>query len=108
MLFRSKFLQETIVGYDVRKQQLYLDRTKSGKIIQPNFASVEVADMKMQGTAVKMKILVDKTSVEVFGNDGRVTISDLIFPDKEANIFSHFTNGGKVKVKFLKISDLSN
>ena len=87
---------------------MYLDRTKSGKIIQPNFASVELADMKMQGKTVKMKILVDKTSVEVFGNDGRVTISDLIFPDKGANIFSLFTNGGKVKVKFLKISDLGN
>ena len=104
----KKFLQETIVGYDVHKQQLYVDRRKSGKIIQPNFPSVEVADMKMQGKTVKMKILVDKTSVEVFGNDGRVTISDLIFPDKEANIFSLFTEGGKVKIKFLKISDLGN
>jgi sucrose-6-phosphate hydrolase SacC (GH32 family) len=102
----KKFVQETIVGYNVRKQQLYLDRRKSGKIIQENFASVEIADMKMQGKTVKMKILVDKTSVEVFGNDGRVTISDLIFPEEQSSLFSLFTNGGKVKVKSLKISDL--
>jgi fructan beta-fructosidase len=103
----KKFVQETIVGYDVRKQQLYLDRTKSGMIIHKDFPSVEIADMKMQGKTVKMKILVDKTSVEVFGNDGRVTISDLIFPEEKSNIFSLFTDRGKVKVKFLKISDLS-
>jgi fructan beta-fructosidase len=103
----KKFVQETIVGYDVRKQQLYLDRTKSGMIIHKDFPSVEIADMKMQGKTVKMKILVDKNSVEVFGNDGRITISDLIFPEENANIFSLFTNGGKVKVKLLKISDLS-
>ena len=102
----KKILQETIVGYDVRKQQLYLDRTKSGKIIQDNFASVEIAPLKLEGKLLKMKVLVDKTSVEVFANDGQVTISDLIFPEENTNMFSIFTKSGKVKVKSLKIMDL--
>ncbi|MCU0467496.1 MAG: glycoside hydrolase family 32 protein [Arcicella sp.] len=100
-------LQETIVGYNLTTQQLYIDRTKSGKMFKENFASVEKVKLPLKNKTLKMKILVDKSSVEVFGNDGEVAITSLIFPDENAKIFSLFTTKGKVNVKRLKITDLS-
>ena len=103
----KKTLQETIVGYDVYSHQLYIDRKKSGQIIKDNFASVEKALLKFEDKTLKLKVLVDKLSVEVFANDGQIAMTSLIFPDEKANLFSLFTNGGKVKVVSLKITDLS-
>jgi fructan beta-fructosidase len=103
----KKILQETIVGYNRKTQQLYIDRTKSGLMIKENFASVDKADLKLEDNILKLKVLVDKSSVEVFANDGKVAITNLIFPEDKTNMFSLFTVGGKVKVKSLKISDLT-
>jgi fructan beta-fructosidase len=103
----KKTLQETIIGYDVVSKQLYIDRRKSGQIIKENFPSIEKASLKFEDKTLKLKVLVDKSSVEVFANDGQIAMTSLIYPDEKANIFSLFTNGGKVKVKYLKITDLS-
>jgi sucrose-6-phosphate hydrolase SacC (GH32 family) len=88
-------------------KQLYIDRRKSGQIIKENFPSIEKASLKFEDKTLKLKVLVDKSSVEVFANDGQIAMTSLIYPDEKANIFSLFTNGGKVKVKYLKITDLS-
>lgn len=103
----EKTLQETIVGYDVNSHQLYIDRKKSGQIIKDNFASIEKAFLKFEDKTLKLKVLVDKLSVEVFANDGQIAMTSLIFPDEKANIFSLFTIKGKVKVVSMKITDLS-
>lgn len=103
----KKILQETIIGYDVASKQLYVDRNKSGLIIKENFPSTEKASLKFEDKTLKLKVLVDKSSVEVFANDGQIAMTSLIYPDEKGNIFSLFTNGGKVKVTYLKITDLS-
>lgn len=103
----KKILQQTTVGYDVQTHQLYIDRKNSGVMIKDNFASLDKTTLKLKDKTLKLKVLVDKTSVEVFANDGEKVISDLIFPTEGANMFSLFTSRRKVKVVSLKISDLS-
>jgi len=103
----KKVLQETVVGYDLANHQLYIDRRKSGQLIKENFPSIETASLKIGDSTLKLKILVDKSSVEVFANDGQIALTSLIYPDEKSNIFSLFTKRGKVKVSYLKITDLS-
>ena len=69
--------------------------------------STEKVFLKFEDKTLKLKVLVDKSSVEVFANDGQIAMTSLIYPDEKGNIFSLFTNGGKVRVKYLKITDLS-
>jgi fructan beta-fructosidase len=102
----KKVLQETIIGYDTKTQELYIDRTKSGKMIKDNFGSIEKVSLPLQDKKLKLQILVDKSSVEVFGNDGKVALTDLFFPEAGTNQFSIFTEKGKVTVTHLKIWDL--
>jgi fructan beta-fructosidase len=51
---------------------------------------------------VNIKVLFDKSSLEVFGNDGQKVISTMIYPDKEATGLSIFSEG-VAKITKLKI-----
>jgi sucrose-6-phosphate hydrolase SacC (GH32 family) len=46
---------------------------------------------------------VDRSSVEVFGNDGENTITDLIFPDPESRGVQAYASGGKATLSKLDV-----
>ncbi|SDZ68476.1 levanbiose-producing levanase [Evansella caseinilytica] len=52
---------------------------------------------------VQLKILVDKTSIEVFVDDGQFTHSNLIFPRADDQGITLFTEGGTAIFKNIKI-----
>jgi len=52
-----------------------------------------------------MHIFVDRSSVEVFGNNGEVTMTDLIFPDESSTGIEVYAKEGHVKlVSFMLFS----
>ncbi|MCK2008824.1 glycoside hydrolase family 32 protein, partial [Peribacillus sp. Aquil_B8] len=53
---------------------------------------------------VHLKILVDKTSIEVFVDDGKVAYSNLIFPHVEDKGITLFSEGGKAIFKNMKVT----
>ena len=63
-----------MIGYDVFRQGIYVDRTKSGDVgFSASFPSTEFAPLKLRANGrVKLRILVDRSSVEVFADNGRV------------------------------------
>lgn len=91
--------QQTVIGYDVERQQLYVDRTRSGEVgFHPSFPAVHVAPLSPHENRVRLHILVDASSVEVFGNRGEVVISDRIFPDPSSNRIELFADGGSARL----------
>ena len=99
---------ETKVYYDTKKKSLMLDRLKSSVKHHAQFPSIEEANYELKDGILKLQILVDRMSVEVFANDGLTTITDLIFPSEKAKILSIFTENGKSKVRKLKIWNLKD
>lgn len=88
----------TTVGYDFSTEQMFLDRTASGNTtFNPLFPGVYYAPLSANKNGqVKLRILLDWSSVEVFGGQGESTITAQIFPlepDFEVNLFSE----GEVK-----------
>ena len=60
---------------------LFLDRTRSGDVgFDPSFASVERVEVPALDDALRLTIVVDRCSVEVFAHDGLWTVTDLVFP----------------------------
>jgi sucrose-6-phosphate hydrolase SacC (GH32 family) len=55
---------------------------------------------------IRLHIFVDRASIEVFGNDGLVTITDQIFPDSDSLGVEAFADGGQVLLKSLEIYKL--
>jgi len=72
---------ETLIGYDAAAQTLFIDRTKSGNVdFDRNFAGRHEVSLPAPQGKIKLHIFVDRSSVEVFGNDGSVALTDRIFP----------------------------
>ena len=87
----------TEVGYDVRQLRLYVDRTHSGVSIAPGFAARIEAPVTAS-RPYNLQIVVDRTSVEVFAQDGSIAMTNLIFPTSTALLVQPFRNGGSQPV----------
>lgn len=92
----SDLAQQTRVGYDFGTKEFFVDRTKSGDTgFDGTFANVYHAPLTAaSGCNVTMRILVDWSSVEVFGGEGEVTLSTQIFPDDSGTDVLLFSTGG--------------
>ncbi|KAE8748783.1 hypothetical protein FOCC_FOCC004586 [Frankliniella occidentalis] len=91
------FTSGTDVTWNANKGELSVDRRESGATdFSPDFPGVHVAPLArdtLPDGKLKLKILVDEGSVEVFADGGRVAITDLIFPKDEDNLIVVKTNG---------------
>jgi len=91
--------QHTVIGYDTSAREVYVDRRDSGRDgFSDEFADVHRAPLKPRDGVVTLRIFVDQSSVEVFANGGRRSITDLIFPDPSSTGLSLFSEGGSVEL----------
>jgi fructan beta-fructosidase len=98
--------QTTLIHYGVADQRLSLDRRKSGAVdFSPSFSGVHAAPLKTEGH-LRLQVVVDWSSVEVFANDGAVVITDQIFPDPSGDHVSLFVRGGSARIRHLAIYEL--
>ncbi|MET7655123.1 GH32 C-terminal domain-containing protein [Streptomyces sp. NPDC005486] len=89
--------EETVIGYDTTTQELYVDRTHSGAVdFNSTFPGIQTAPLKAANGEIKLRILVDWSSVEVFGGDGEAVITDQIFPDPAGQGVQVFAENGSV------------
>jgi beta-fructofuranosidase len=85
--------EETVITYDVEQAMVSVDRNRSGKGVNGIRRSPLPASSTRQ---VKFHAYVDRSSLEVFVNDGEVVFSSRIYPDA-ASVGSYlFTKGGSV------------
>jgi len=106
---RKSETEETVIGYDTAAKELFVDRTKSGNTgFHANFAAKHEAALLPENNRIKMHLFVDASSVEVFGNDGRAVISDLIFPDPESTGLELYAADGDVRVVSMKIYNIKS
>ncbi|MEU1850533.1 GH32 C-terminal domain-containing protein [Streptomyces sp. NPDC019990] len=87
--------EETVIGYDTTTQELYVDRSRSGSgDFSSAFPGVQTAPMKPKNGKVKLRVLLDWSSVEVFGGNGEAVITDQVFPDPSSTGVEVFAEGG--------------
>jgi sucrose-6-phosphate hydrolase SacC (GH32 family) len=82
----------TVIGYDFSTEQMFSDRTASGNTtFSPSFPGIYYAPLSTNKNGqVKLRVLLDWSSVEVFGGQGESTITAQIFPltpDFEVKLF---------------------
>ena len=102
----NKTVAETVIGYDAANHQLYVDRTNSGGKLNERKLK-QIIDLKNDNKTVKLTILLDKSSLEVFVNDGEAALTTYIYPGENADKIAAFANGGNATIKSVKIWDLS-
>ena len=99
--------QRTRIGYDVTRGQLYLDRTRSGEsAFSDTFAAIHRVRLDLHNRPLELTVLVDACSVEVFANAGRVSITDLVFPDPASDGIQLFSEGGPTRLERMEVIQL--
>lgn len=98
----------TRIGYDRDTERLFVDRRDSGVVdFHPAFASIEDAPMELdEDGTVAFEIYLDRASVELFSSDGRVTITDQVFPLDGAEGISAWSEGGEATLEDLTVTPL--
>lgn len=69
-----------LITVDLDKNQLILDREKSGIAINEKFGTTRVVNHKFDNE-IQLRLFSDTSSVELFIDDGAVALSNRIFPD---------------------------
>ncbi len=96
--------EETLVGYDVEKAEMFVDRRRSGVTdFSDSFAGVHRGPLPARQGHIKLRALVDASSVEVFGNDGYTVITDLIFPRDDSRGLEVYAQGGDARLVSLDV-----
>ena len=99
--------EQTTIGYDGRMSALFVDRTRSGRgDFSPDFLGRHGGPLKPTEGAISLHIYLDRSSVEVFGNDGEVVISSLIFPETDCTGLECYAIGGDARLVSLDVYQL--
>jgi sucrose-6-phosphate hydrolase SacC (GH32 family) len=89
------------IGFTVRGETIQYNAAEKQLICLGKSARLET----LQGR-LKLQILVDRTSIEVFGNEGRVSMSSCFLPDVENRSLSIYASGGDAHLISLKVYEL--
>jgi fructan beta-fructosidase len=101
--------EETVIGVDRRAGTVFVDRTRSGAVkFSPHFAGRHSARLSVDGAnqPVRLHVILDATSVEVFADGGRAILTDQIFPKSSSRGVSLFANGGAARLRSLEAWEL--
>ena len=94
---------ETVVGIIPSTNTMFVDRTKSGEVSFskdfPGRYATTLGDTKR----VKLHIFVDRSSVEVFANDGEKVMTDRIYPPPGSTGIEVYSTGGAGKFVSLTV-----
>jgi len=91
------------------QNRLFVDRTASEvNNFNPEFTGIHYTKMETLYNEISLHLFVDKCSVEVFGNEGEVVITDLIFPSQDNNNHQIYAKNGRVLLKSLQVWQLKS
>ena len=76
--------EKVVMNYDAKAETFSMDRTKSGKM---DFSSDFAATTKAPtyGKISQLRIFIDKSSIEVLDAEGKMAMTNLVFPTKPYN-----------------------
>lgn len=122
--------EKTDIYLDLKAGRLVMDRTQSGLVAfgeksEPHaketddhrktesvnyvndFALGTWAPLSLcEGKTYHLNVFVDKCSVEIFVDGGRIAMTNLVFPTVPYNALRFYTQGGEAEVKNLKVYQL--
>ena len=76
--------EEVVMKYDAKAKTFSMDRTNSGKMdFSTDFPAVTEAPTF--GKISQLRIFIDKSSIEVFDAEGKMAMTNLVFPNKPYN-----------------------
>ncbi len=96
--------EKSVMTYAPNYETLSFDRRESGIVdFSQDFPAVTTTPVFNGGGTLPVRIFVDRASIEVFANDGKGVMTNLVFPTEPYNKLTVNTDGASAKIKNLKI-----
>jgi fructan beta-fructosidase len=102
IVFENRDGEQLIIGYDEKNNNYFIDRTRSGDTsFEKGFAKKHIAQRISKSKNLKLSIILDEASVELFSDNGLTVMTDIFF--------SHsFWDTLKIRTSSdIKLSDIS-
>jgi len=100
--------EETLVGFAPATGEVFIDRTRSGLTnFSPDFPGRHRALLSQHGR-LKLQVFLDRSSLEVFANDGEAVLTDRIYPSPQSDGLELYSGSDTGRVLSLAIWKLSS
>ncbi|MCS2951168.1 DUF4980 domain-containing protein [Bacteroides sp. BFG-638] len=99
--------EEVDMQYDMKEKKFSMDRRKSGDVgFNENFPMLTWTAIESGKDELKLRLFVDKSSVEAFGDGGRFVMTNQLFPSEPYTHIDFYSKGGAYKVESFVIYKL--
>ena len=95
-------------GINNKEKFFFLDRTKSGNLsFSDKFAPIiSIAPIKEEFKNIDIRVLLDKTSIEIFYNNGETVMTEIFFPQKPIEAFAVKSEKFNIEIDGMTINQL--
>jgi fructan beta-fructosidase len=98
--------EKVVIGFDKKNNQYFIDRIKSGKTdFQKDFGARDIAPRFSNNSKMNVSLVIDVSSVELFGDDGLTVMTEIFFPNKPYNQI-HLESPGNILINQLEFTGL--
>jgi len=91
--------EQVVMRYNTQQRTFSMDRTRSYASFSEAFPVKTIAPV--YGDIKQLRIFVDNSSIEVFDAEGRLSMTNLVFPQEPYNNIK--VNGGKATIYEIKM-----
>jgi len=108
LILRGDGVTGTRVGIRPGEGTLLVDRRESGKTdFHESFPSIDTAPIRDNAGSYQLTLYVDRCSVEVFAQGGRVTMTELIFPAETSTDLAVYAVSGTATINNLQVTQFA-
>ncbi|MEJ7585967.1 MAG: glycoside hydrolase family 32 protein [Ferruginibacter sp.] len=95
LMFSNTLNEQTVIGYDKKRNQYYIDRTRSGNTdFKKEFASTSFAPRLTDEQKMNFSVIIDESSVELFADDGLTVMTGIFFPSQPYTLIDMLSKNG--------------
>ena len=96
--------EKVVFKYDAQKRTMSFDRRESGIVdFSQKFPAVTTSPTFEKDGVISLRLFIDRSSIEMFGNEGNFTMTNLVFPNAPYSTLAMQSKNGDAKLKDLKI-----
>lgn len=96
--------EKVVLKYDAKNRTMSFDRRESGITdFSQKFPAVTVSPTFENNGKVNLRIFVDRSSIELFGNNGEFVMTNLVFPNDPYTTLGISSRNGNARLVDLKV-----
>ena len=99
--------EKVVMKYDAKNRTMSFDRRQSGVVdFSQKFPAVTVSPTFEDNGEVSLRLFIDRSSMELFGNNGEFVMTNLVFPNQPYTNLSIESKNGNAHLDDLKVYSL--